>query len=136
MGYRNAYGRYSFVVGESSIPSIAITDVYSTDASDVGKTNFRRGETVKVVLFLANGGADLDPGIIWVEVSDPNGVPMQVISIQTTIRNTDGDLITVNFRLSNEAPLGSYTMDGYVSDKMISQGGKFLTHLHGTFQVI
>ncbi len=141
MGYRNSYDQYSFAVGESASPSITITKVYSTDASDVSKIEFASGETVKVILSITNGGAELSNGIIWVEVVDPNGVPLQVISIQMGIQNTvkgDGGPIniSVNFRLSNEASSGYYMMDGYVSDKVISEGGKFLAHFQGTFQVI
>lgn len=139
-GYLTSYSQNSFVVGESDIPSITIVGVYSTDGNDVNKTKFSAGETVRIVMNVANGGADMEEGIIWVQVDDPNGIPLQVISIQMMIPNTVRDskdpiTIRTNFKLVEGALSGDYSMNCYVSDKMISRGGKFLTHLQGTFQV-
>jgi uncharacterized membrane protein len=139
-GYLTSYSQSSFVVGESDIPSITIVGVYSTDGNDVNKTKFRAGETVRIVMNVANGGADMEEGIIWVQVDNPNGIPLQVISIQMMIPNTVRDskdpiTIRTNFKLVESALSGDYSMNCYVSDKMISRGGKFLTHLQGSFQV-
>ena len=139
-GYLNSYSQSSFVVGESDVPSITIVSIYSTDGNDVNKTKFRAGETVRIVMNVANGGADMEEGIIWVQVDDPNGIPLQVISIQMMIPNTVRDskdpiTIRTNFKLVEDALSGDYSMNCYVSDKMISRGGKFLTHLQGNFQV-
>ncbi len=139
-GYLNSYGQSSFVVGESEFPSIAITSVYSTDGNDINKTKFRAGEPVRIVMNVANGGAEMEEGIIWAQVDDPNGIPLQVISIQMKIQNTVRDskdpiTIRTNFKLTEDALSGDYLMNCYVSDKMISKGGKFLAHLQGNFQV-
>ena len=140
IGIRDAYGQQSFVVGESSDPSIIIATIYSTDVNHMKKAVFSPGETVSVNLDIDNGGADLD-GIIWIEVEDQNDIPIQVIMIENMIKNTvkDGEgpiTIRISLKLSDEASSGSYLMRGYVSDKMISEGGRFLTHDQGTFQVV
>ncbi len=139
-GFIDAYSQCSFVVGESKIPSVTITEIYSADSNDTEKTVFRAGETASIALRVANGGADLDEGMIWIQVEDPNGIPLQVISIQMRIQNTVKDskgpiIIRSNFKISETASLGDYVMNSYVSEKMISQGGKFLTHLQGKFRV-
>jgi uncharacterized membrane protein len=139
-GYLNSYGQSSFVVGESEFPSVTITSVYSTDGNDINKTKFRAGETVRIVMSVANGGVAMEEGIIWAQVDDPNGIPLQVISIQMKIQNTVRDskdpiTIRTNFKLAEDALSGDYSMNCYVSDKMISKGGKFLAHLQGNFQV-
>jgi len=139
-GYLNSYSQSSFVVGKSDIPSITIISAYSTDGNDINKTKFRAGETVRIVMNVANGGADMEEGIIWAQVDDPNGIPLQVISIQMMIPHTVRDskdpiTIRTNFKLVEDALSGDYSMNCYVSDKMISKGGKFLAHLQGNFQV-
>jgi len=140
LGIRDAYGQQSFVVGESSDPGIIIATIYSTDANNLEKNIFSPGETVSVVLDINNGGAELD-GIIWIEVEDDNGVPLQILMIQNVIKNTVKDdegpiIIRISFKLSDQASSGSYSMKGYVSDKMISDGGKFLASDQGVFQVM
>ena len=140
LGIRDAYGQQSFVVGESPDPGIIIATIYSTDANNLEKNIFSPGETVSVVLDINNGGAELD-GIIWIEVEDHSGVPIQVITIENIIKNTVKDdegpiTIRISFKLSDQASGGSYSMRGYVSDKMISDGGKFLAYDQGVFQVL
>ena len=140
LGIRDAYGQQSFVVGESSDPGIIIATIYSTDTNDLEKNIFSPGETVSVVLDINNGGAELD-GIIWIEVEDHSGIPLQVITIENIIKNTVKDdegpiTIRISFKLSDQASSGSYSMKGYVSDKMISDGGKFLAYDQGVFQVL
>ncbi len=140
LGIRDAYGQQSFVVGESSDPGIIIATIYSTDANNLEKNIFSPGETVSVVLDINNGGAELD-GIIWIEVEDQSGIPLQVITIENIIKNTVKDdegpiTIRISFKLSDQASSGSYSMKGYVSDKLISDGGKFLAYDQGIFQVL
>ncbi|MCW4033396.1 MAG: hypothetical protein NWF08_08435 [Candidatus Bathyarchaeota archaeon] len=137
---RDAYALTSFVVGESSDPAIIIATIYSTDVNNSKKNIFSPGETVNVVLDINNGGDELN-GIIWIEIEDDNGVPLQILMIQNVIKNTVKDdegpiIIRISFKLSDQASSGSYSMRGYVSDKMISEGGKFLASDQGVFQVM
>jgi len=134
-GYQDASGHCTFTVGASSTPNVVITDVYLTDMSRNKKTIFRPGETLIVWVEVVNTGADLVDGIVWVQIVNPNGAPigvyfhMGLIARGQTVR--DGFGIT----LPTDAPLGEYRVMGFVSDMMISEGGKFLTSKQEQFKV-
>jgi len=127
LGYQDSYNHATFTVGESLTPSIRIASLYVTDQSGENRSSFNQGETVIVRVVVQNGGAELEKGMIWVEVSTPDGVPIPPVFVETKI--TRGEIVTVGVStpLSDDADLGQYTANSYVSNKMISQGGKFLT---------
>jgi len=133
--YQDAYGHCTFTVGASSTPNVVITKVYTTDMRWSAKSVFEPGETLMVWVEVVNTGADLVDGIVWVQIVDPNGAPIKVdfhvglISRGQTVK--EGFSIT----LPIDAPRGEYRAIGFVSDRMISEGGKFLTTMQGEFKV-
>jgi uncharacterized membrane protein len=134
-GYQDAYGHCTFTVGASSAPNVVITKVYTTDMGWSVKSVFQPGETLMVWVEVVNTGADLVDGIVWVQIVNPNGVPIKVdfhvglIAGGQTVK--EGFSIT----LPADAPQGEYRATSFVSDKMISEGGKFLTTMEGKFKV-
>jgi hypothetical protein len=69
-------------------------------------------------------------------VRDPNGVPVQiqVHLIQLNAGETIKD--GIGFTLPSKPTLGVYTINALVSDKLISQGGTFLTSSETQFALI
>ena len=134
-GYQDAYGHCTFTVGASSTPNVVITKVYTTDMRWSAKSVFQPGETLMVWVEVVNTGADLLDGIVWVQIVDPNGAPIKVdfhvglIAGGQTVK--EGFSIT----LPIDAPQGEYRVTSFVSDRMISEGGKFLTTMQWEFKV-
>jgi len=134
-GYQDASGHCTFTVGASSTPNVVITKVYTTDMRWSAKSVFKPGETFMVWVEVVNSGADLVEGIVWVQVIDPSGAPIKVdfhvgpIAQGQTVK--EGFSIT----LPVEAPRGEYRVSGFVSDRMISEGGKFLATMQVKFKV-
>jgi uncharacterized protein YfaS (alpha-2-macroglobulin family) len=135
LGYQDSYHHATFTVGESLTPSIRISSLYVTDQSGENRSSFNPGETIIIRVVVQNGGAELEKGMIWVEVSTPNGVPIPPVFVETKIKR--GEMITVGVStpFSDDANLGQYTANSYVSNKMISQGGKFLTKSKTIFEL-
>ncbi|WP_455278042.1 MG2 domain-containing protein, partial [[Eubacterium] cellulosolvens] len=125
--YQDSYNHATFTIGESLTPSIRITSLYVTDQSGENRSSFNPGETVIVRVIVQNGGAELEKGMIWVEVSTPDGVPIPPVFVETKIKRGEMVTVGVSTALSDDANSGQYTANSYVSNKMISQGGKFLT---------
>jgi uncharacterized membrane protein len=134
-GYRDGRGQTTFTVGQSSTPSITIVSVYTADLYNNSKTSFKPGETLIVWIVVQNSGADLPSGMIWVEVEDPNGVPVSVQFQIALIRR--GSSVTSGFSvtLSDSAAAGTYEVKGFVSTGLISKGGKFLAAGQAAFTV-
>lgn len=134
-GYQDASGHCTFTVGASSTPNVVITNVYMTDMSRNTKTVFHPGETLIVWVEVVNTGADLVDGIVWVQIVSPNGVPVGVYFHVGLIAR--GQTVKEGFgiTLPSNAPLGEYRVTGFVSDRMISEGGKFLTSKQEEFKV-
>jgi uncharacterized protein YfaS (alpha-2-macroglobulin family) len=135
LGYQDSYNHATFTVGESLTPSIRISSLYVTDQSGENRSSFNPGETVIVRVVVQNGGAELERGMIWVEVSTPDGVPIPPIFVETKIKRGEMVTVGVSTPLSDDANLGQYTANSYVSNKMISQGGKFLTKSKTIFEL-
>ncbi|WP_455368372.1 MG2 domain-containing protein [[Eubacterium] cellulosolvens] len=132
---QDSYNHATFTVGESLTPSIRIASLYITDQSTENRSSFNPGETVIVWVLVQNGGAELEKGMIWVEVSTPDGVPIPPVFVETKIKRGEMVTVGVSTSLSDEADLGQYTANSYVSNKMISQGGKFLTKAKTIFEL-
>lgn len=134
-GYQDASNHYTFTVGASSTPNVVITKVYMTDMSRNTKTVFHPGETLIVWVEVVNTGADLVDGIVWIQIVNPNGAPIKVdfhvgpIARGQTVKEGFSIILSVN------APQGEYRVTSFVSDKMISEGGKFLTTMQERFRV-
>lgn len=135
LGYQDASNHSTFTVGASSTPNVVITNVYTTDMSWNVKTVFHPGETLIVWVEVVNTGADLVDAIVWVQIINPNGAPIGVYFHVGLI--AQGQTVREGFSifLSADAPLGEYKVSSFVSDKMISEGGKFLTKMRGEFEV-
>ena len=135
LGYQDSYHHATFTVGESLTPSIRISSLYVTDQSGENRSSFNPGETVIIRVVVQNGGAELEKGMIWVEVSTPDGVPIPPVFVETKIKRGEMVTVGVSTPLSDDADLGQYTANSYVSNKMISQGGKFLTKSKTIFEL-
>ena len=124
-GYSSITTRTTFVVGTSTTPSVIIKTVYAGDSGGNPVSTFTNGQTVWIWVEIQNIGATFQ-GVVWVQVRDPNGVPVQ-IQIHVTLLEAgqsikDGWALT----LPGNAAVGVYTVNALVSDKLISQGGTFL----------
>jgi hypothetical protein len=131
-GYVSATTHTTFVVGTSSTPSIIIKTVYAGDSSGNPSAVFTAGQTVYIWVTVQNVGATFQ-GVIWVQVRDPNGVP---VSIQIRISQlTSGETITDGFGFTflGLATVGLYSVNALVSDKLISQGGTFFANTNTEF---
>jgi hypothetical protein len=134
-GYSSAAARTTFIVGSSTTPSVVITAVYTGDSAGNPASTFSVGQTVWVWVVVQNIGATVQ-GVIWVQVIDPNGVP---VDIRITVADLHaGETVTngIGVTLSGNAAPGLYHVDALVSDKLISQGGTFLANAHAQFAII
>lgn len=135
-GYRDGRGQTSFSVGESQTPAVAIAALYLSDMGNATRSVFSPGETLIVWVVVRNVGAPLDRSVIWTEVDDPGGVPLMV-QFQITAGMGRGAEVRAGFSLtlSADAYFGAYKVKAFVSDKMISEGGKFLASEVASFAV-
>ena len=124
-GYSSITTSTTFVVGTATAPSVVIEAVYAGDSTGGLASTFTGGQTVWVWVVIQNIGATFQ-GVVWVQVSDPNGVPIQ-IQVRT-VQFGAGQTIkeALGFSLPKSAAIGVYTVNALVSDKLISQGGTFL----------
>ncbi len=130
--YSSVAARATFVVGSSTTPSVVISAVYTGDGSGNPMSTFTVGQTVWIWVVVQNNGATFQ-GVIWVQVRDPNGVPVE---IRITIANLHaGETVKdgIGFTLASNASRGVYRVDALVSDKLISQGGSFLANAQAQF---
>ncbi len=134
-GYSSVTTRTTFVVGTSTTPSVIIKAVYAGDSAGNPTTTFTSGQTIWVWVVIENIGGTFQ-GVVWIQVRDPNGVPVQ---IQIHISRLDaGETIKdgLGFTLLNHPTIGVYTVNALVSDKLISQGGTFLASADAQFALI
>jgi len=124
--YSNVATRATFVVGQSTSPSVIIKTVYAGDSTGNPASTFTVGETIWVWVVIENIGSPFQ-GVVWIQVRDPNGVPVQ-IQILHLARINSGETVKepLAFILVGQPTLGVYTINALVSDKLISQGGTFL----------
>jgi hypothetical protein len=133
-GYASATTRTTFVVESSSTPSVVIQSVYTGDSAGNPITVFSPGQTVYVWVVIMNIGPTFQ-GVIWVQVRDPNGVPMQVLLRISTLTSGETFKDGFGFTLLGKPSPGLYTVNALVSDNMISQGGIFLASSNTQFAV-
>jgi hypothetical protein len=134
-GYSSTTTRTTFVVGTSTTPSVIIKAVYAGDSAGNPTSTFTAGQTIWVWVVIQNIGATFQ-GVVWIQVRDPNGVPVQ-IQIHIAALNA-GETIKdgLGFTLLGHATIGVYTVNALVSDKLISQGGTFLASSETQFALI
>lgn len=134
-GYSSTTTGTTFVVGISETPSVIIKAVYAGDSTGNPTSTFTIGQTIWVWVVIENIGPAFQ-GVVWIQVRDPNGVPVQ---IQINIAQLNaGQTVTdgVGFALPAHAAIGVYTVTALVSDKLISQGGTFLASSETQFALI
>ena len=133
-GYVSATTRTTFVVETSSTPSVVIQSVYTGDSSGNRITVFSPGQTVYVWVVIENVGPTFR-GVIWVQVRDPNGSPVQVLMRISSLTSRETVRDGFGFTLLGKLTPGLYTVSALVSDNLISQGGVFLASSSGQFAV-
>ncbi|MEM2226593.1 MAG: MG2 domain-containing protein [Candidatus Bathyarchaeia archaeon] len=134
-GYMDGRGQASFSVGESQTPAVTIAALYLSDMGNATKSTFSPGETLIVWVVVRNAGAPLERGTIWAEVDDPGSVPLMVQFQIAAIGRGAEVRAGFSLTLSAEAYPGAYRVKAFVSDKMISEGGKFLASQVASFAV-
>ncbi len=133
-GYSSVTTRTTFVVGTSSTPSVIIKAVYAGDSAGNPTSTFTEGQTIWIWVVIENIGVTFQ-GVVWIQVRDPNGVPVQ-IQIHISQLDAGGTIKDgLGFTLVNH-PIGVYTVNALVSDKLISQGGTFLASADAQFALI
>jgi hypothetical protein len=131
-GYSSATAHTNFVIGPSSTSSVAILQVFSTDATNATATVFSPGQTVLIWVVLQNIGAPIQ-GVIWIQILDPRGTPVS-IQLQISTLATNGVVkVAFGFSPTVTSALGVYNTNALVSDKLISQGGTFLANANAQF---
>ncbi len=133
--YKDAAAKTTFTVGGSDAPSILITSITVTRTDDTTPSEFHAGETVVVWVTISNTGADLQNGMIWVQIVDSNKVSISVVVVIATIHH--GEQVTTGLQvvLGSNSPTGIYNVNSLVSNGKISEGGKFLDSEETTFAV-
>lgn len=118
---------YAFFYVTSPRPSIRILSVNCTDTYGTAKSYFIAGSTVIVWVAVNNTGADLTSGLVWVEIDAPYSAPISVMYQYATLRQGETFIAGFSATITPNMPLGQYRVIAFVSNKLISQGGRFLT---------
>jgi hypothetical protein len=134
-GYSSTSTRTTFVVGTSTTPSVIIKAVYAGDSAGNPISTFTAGQTIWVWVVIENIGTTFE-GIVWIQVRDPNGVPVQIQShiVKLDAGETIKDALSVT--LIGHPTIGVYAVNALVSDTLISQGGTFLASSETQFALI
>lgn len=134
--YKDSSGSVTFTVGPSDIPSIRIAEINITKVDGATPTEFQAGDTVLLTVTVHNGGADLQNAMIWVEVMDPDSVPISVVVVMVTIHHGEEVKTGLQIVLQTDSSSGIYTVKTFVSDGPIMKGGKFLDSDKAAFIVV
>jgi hypothetical protein len=133
--YENSFAKTTFTVGVSDMPSIRIVNATVAMVNGTISSEFHPGETVVVWVAVNNSGADLKDGRVWVEVLDPNDVPISVVVVMVTIHNGEQVKTGIQVTLRSDAATGTYTVRALVSNAPIMTGGRFLDFKETAFIV-
>ena len=131
-GYSSITTRTTFVVGTSTTPSVTIRAVYAGDSAGSPTSTFTSGQTIWIWVAIQNVGTTFQ-GLVWIQVRDPNGVPVQIQMHVAELQAGQTIKEGLEFTLPRNAPIGVYTVNALVSDKLISQGGIFLANSETQF---
>jgi len=134
-GFKDGFSRTVFTVGSSPEPSIVIDSVYTTSVNGEEKEVFQQGESVVIWVLVNNSGKNLREGFIWVEVTDPRGIPIMVSAFGSSINYMEPTKVWVQVKLSRNTTLGLYEVNTLVSTGYISKGGKFIASKDTAFIV-
>jgi uncharacterized membrane protein len=124
--FGNGFARTTFTVGTSDVPSIRIVNATIATVNGTISSEFHPGDTAVVWVAVNNSGADLRDGRIWVEVLDPNNVPVSLVVVTVTIHTGEQVKTGIQVALRSDAPTGTYTVRTLVSNLPIMTGGRFL----------
>lgn len=133
--YSSVTTRTTFVVGTSTTPSVIIKAVYAGDSVGNPTSTFTKGQTIWIWVVIENIGATFQ-GVVWVQIRDPNGVPVQIQIHISTLNGGQTIKDGLSFTLLDHPTIGVYTVNALVSDKLISQGGTFLASADAQFALI
>lgn len=136
LGYIDGHSHASFVIEETSLPSVNFVTLYTTDPNGNLTSDFSPGETLIVWLSVENFGANLTGAYIWMEIDDPEGIPLFVHYDIDDLRTGETATKGSSFTVPTAAAKGTYVVRAFVSDKLISQGGKFLAIGELRFMVV
>jgi uncharacterized membrane protein len=134
-GFKDGFARTTFTVGSSTKPSVVVDSVYTTSVEGEKKEVFHPGESVVVWVLVNNSGANLNGGVVWVEVTDPLGIPLMVTAFGSNIGYMEQTMVWVQLKLNQDATPGLYEINALVSTGYISKGGKFIAGKEGAFLV-
>jgi uncharacterized membrane protein len=134
-GFKDGFSRTVFTVGSSPEPSIVIDSVYTTSVNGEEREVFQQGESVVIWVLVNNSGKNLREGFIWVEVTDPRGIPIMVSAFGGSINYMEQTKVWVQVKLSRNTTLGLYEVNTLVSTGYISKGGKFIASKDTAFIV-
>jgi len=124
-GYKDAFASVSFTVGVSAV-SVRIVETSITLPNGTLSSEFHPGETAVVWVAANSTGADLVAGNIWVEVLDPDNIPIALVAVVVTVHAGEQVAVGAHVILALDAKIGIYTVTVLVSDRSIVTGGKFL----------
>lgn len=132
-GFRDGRAQTTFVIGEGTAPSTTV-NVFTTTVDNTRKSQFRSNEQVVFVVVVTNAGAPLEPGVIWIQVEDPSGASIFVQAIkQSKIQGR----IEISTQFGQKlAATGTYKVNALVSDKFISEGGRFMSLFQSSFVIV
>ena len=133
--HRIGFARVTFAVGMSNTPSVRIVNATVTRVNGTISSEFHPGETVVIWVAVNNTGADLTDGRVWVEIMDPNNVPVTVVVQVVTIRHGDQFRTGIQIILKSDALTGTYMVRILVSNAPIMVGGRFLDMKETAFVV-
>ena len=134
-GYSSTTTRTTFVVVASTTPSVIIRAVYAGNSAGKPSSIFTVGQTIWVWVVIQNIGATFQ-GVVWIQIRDPNGVPVQIQIHIATLEAGQTTKDGIGFTLLQNATTGVYTVNALVSDKLISQGGIFLASSQTQFALV
>lgn len=134
-GFKDGFARTVFTFRSSSKPSVVVDSVFTSSVEGEKKEVFRPGESVVVWVLVNNSGANLNGGVVWVEVTDPLGIPIMVTAFGSDIGYMEQTTVWVQLKLNQDAPPGLYEINALVSTGYISKGGKFIAGKEGAFLV-
>ncbi|MEM4649507.1 MAG: hypothetical protein QXP78_02435 [Candidatus Bathyarchaeia archaeon] len=135
-GYIDGYAHTSFIIGKSNIPTVNFISINITDpVGETIKSEFTQGESLIIWVTVENSGVTLEKAYLWVEVDDPNGTPLGVYFNIGDLEEGKTKTVGFSFTISPNAYKGIYTAKAFISNDLISRGGKFLASTDAIFMV-
>jgi hypothetical protein len=114
----------TFVVGQSATPACSILSLNIT-ANGIPAMTFKQGQEVLISVQVSNLGSDLEKGMVWLEIDNPLDVPVYITMVSTRFGHSQVVALEFHFFLQENAIVGVYAANAYVSNGYISRGGVF-----------